>query len=440
MKNEDIKLKSRLLIFDDQLLHREGGNHFGTDSRILFLAGLKEQFKSVHLFCRVKEVSDKHINESFIISKEVKVHEVYYPLHFLASFFQYFFYLPALIKQMKKVCGKNDYLCLTWPHPVSFLIWIASRGWKHSPRVIFLARQNAYAHMAHATYGKNSNLKKKLLSWMESALVRKGRKELVLAVGRKMLDRYKFTHPNTKLIHFPRISEKDIENYKSGATNDHLKLLYVCEYNDTGLDNLVHSVESMLKIGVPVKLDIIGKCRDLFGMQQLVIKCKLTDHVRFHPEVTHTNGLYKFYSESDLLAVPHIKDTLPKSVYEAMSFGLPVIAPQSQIVADILTHNDNAWLFKSNDMCSMVDGVYYLYKNRKFRDELGTNFGAIGKQHTLEFQQNVFVQAILDHDISNPIEDAQVVTGRVVPMPEPRSEQGMSDGVRKRMQWLMRIF
>ena len=439
-QKEEFPKQSRLLVFDDQLLHKEGGSYFGTDPRILFLSGLKDHFKSVHLFCKVKEVSDKHINEAFILPKDVKVHDIYYPVHFLASFLEYVFYLPKLIRLIKYHTAKGDQLCLAWPHPVSFLIWLASMRWKRRPGIIFLSRENAYSRMAFRQHGNKGSTRRKLLARMESVLARKGENELILGVGKKIFEKYSHTHPGARLLYLPRISETDVQNTKATKKEDSIRLLYVCDHTDIGLDSLILAVDSMLKIGVPASLDIVGKCKDLFGLQQMVIKQNLSDNIRFYPEVSHTNGLYKHYREADLLAVPYIKDAIPKSVFEAMSFGLPVIAPQSQNTADILTHAENAWLFKQGDSCGMADGVYYLHKNRNIRDELSENFGAMGKVYTLEYQQKQFVNYIIEHKENIEREDSMQKKGTVIPMGAGQKDAVGLHGMRKHMQWLMRIF
>ncbi len=423
----------RLLIFDDQLFHNDGENYFGTDARITFLMGLKGQFKSVHFFAKAKLVSDKYINESFILNKDIKFHEISYPSGIIETMITRILFLPKIIRQIKNVYTKEDYMALPWPHPLSYLIWHTCKQWKNKPEFIFFARQNGYTAMEHNKATLENNLKRSILHRMGSYFYKNASNEIVFAVGKRMKERYENKIAKIYEIQFSRISEKDIAKAKSSSGNAKLKLLYVSGHTDYGLESMLLSMESLLKIGVDLELHIIGRCKDISTWQLLVNQKALTNNVYFHPEINHANGLYSYYANSDLMVVPVLKGNMPKSITEALSFGLPIVAPYSIAVEDVLTHQENAWLFKTNDFCSMVDGIYYLYKNKKIREGLKASFDLQNKVYTIEYQYKILRNALADAH-----QRPTIKTGNIVKLNNDGANQGLKPS-KVSMQWLMRL-
>lgn len=57
----------------------------------------------------------------------------------------------------------------------------------------------------------------------------------------------------------------------------------------------------------------------------------------------------------DLLVLPSRAEGLPLAVLEAMSHGIPVVAPKIGALPDVIIHGENGWLFESNDLDEAAD-------------------------------------------------------------------------------------
>ena len=57
----------------------------------------------------------------------------------------------------------------------------------------------------------------------------------------------------------------------------------------------------------------------------------------------------------DLLVLPSRAEGLPLAVLEAMSHGIPVVAPKLGALPDVITHGVNGWLFEPNQLDEAAD-------------------------------------------------------------------------------------
>jgi glycosyltransferase involved in cell wall biosynthesis len=432
-EKEDSIGGGKLLIFDDQLLHYEDGRYFGTESRILFLNSLRHKFKAVYFFSKVKKVADKRINDLFILPKEEKVIPVTYPTGILA-FFWYPIYFRRILNDIRNVARDGDILYLSWPSPVSFFLWQALRVYKPTLTFAFIAKAEVSIPVVKEFLGFDTILYAKFFNRMERTFDLKGKDELVFTMSNKLYNKYSTNHPHTNILYMPRVSQSDL-TYKSQGKHNSFHLLYVCGQTATGLDGLISAIGSLVNIGMNLKLSIVGKCKNFFALNQMVINAGLTEKINFLPDVSYTNGLYSLYRDADILVVPTVLDDLPKSVYEAMSFGLPVVAPKSLKWDGILSHNENAWLFNENDTCSLADAVYYLHKNKGLCEAFSENVKITGKEHTIEYQRDAFIANIAKYQENQ--KESSVSKQYIRPATNPSIMLGKRAS---RLQWLMKIF
>jgi len=57
----------------------------------------------------------------------------------------------------------------------------------------------------------------------------------------------------------------------------------------------------------------------------------------------------------DLLVLPSRAEGLPLAVLEAMSHGIPVVAPKLGALPDVIIHGVNGWLFEPNQLDEAAD-------------------------------------------------------------------------------------
>jgi len=76
-------------------------------------------------------------------------------------------------------------------------------------------------------------------------------------------------------------------------------------------------------------------------------------------------------ASADLFALPSLMEGLPVVLLEAMSFGLPVVAPQVAGVPELVTHERDGLLFHPSDWDGLAAQLQRLVGDRELRARLG---------------------------------------------------------------------
>lgn len=81
----------------------------------------------------------------------------------------------------------------------------------------------------------------------------------------------------------------------------------------------------------------------------------------------------EYYQQSDIYFQPSIKESQGIAILEAMSFGLPVVASNSEGIIESVNHNVNGYTNSPNDYAKFIYHIEKLILNRKLRENFGYN-------------------------------------------------------------------
>ena len=68
-------------------------------------------------------------------------------------------------------------------------------------------------------------------------------------------------------------------------------------------------------------------------------------------------GLFDVYKKSDIFILPSLTEGFPKTIFEAMAFGVPVIATDVGGISGIIKHEVNGILVKPKSSTGLVDAI-----------------------------------------------------------------------------------
>ena len=83
------------------------------------------------------------------------------------------------------------------------------------------------------------------------------------------------------------------------------------------------------------------------------------------------DDISRFYASLDLYINTSLHEGIPMSVLEAMSYGLPVIAPDTGGLAEIIENGRHGYLVQGRDPRAFADNCLRLIENRSLLQELG---------------------------------------------------------------------
>lgn len=117
-------------------------------------------------------------------------------------------------------------------------------------------------------------------------------------------------------------------------------------------------------------LVFVGDGEDRKELEELANKLKVSDSVIFTGWRTDAvSSMERF----DVFVLPSVREPFGIVILEAMSLGIPVIGADSGGIPEIIRDGRDGLLFINNDGDSLFDRLFYIYKNKDRRIELGEN-------------------------------------------------------------------
>ena len=126
-----------------------------------------------------------------------------------------------------------------------------------------------------------------------------------------------------------------------------------------------------LRPDLAVKAIFIGKFLDPEyegRLRRLMVDLKLEDFVSL---TGFAADVPAYLAALDVLALPSRREGCSRSLIEAMSAGLPVVASDISEIEEAVRPKKNAILVKYGDVAQMAAGIIELAENKKLRDDMG---------------------------------------------------------------------
>lgn len=140
-----------------------------------------------------------------------------------------------------------------------------------------------------------------------------------------------------------------------------------------GLDILIEA-SSLLEVkDMKIGLLLIGDGPDMEKI--LALKDKYSDHLKIVlPGRKSHNELSGYLNLADMLIMPNSNDYgSPMKVFEYMSFGKPVLAPDYPPLRDVIVDKKDGLLFTPGSPSSLAKAIDTLLVNKELRSLLGNN-------------------------------------------------------------------
>lgn len=171
------------------------------------------------------------------------------------------------------------------------------------------------------------------------------------------------------------VSEEEI---REKAKISELRILF--------LGNVIHrkGLHTLLKALVQVerdgtasyRLDVVGglsvEPQYAYEMERYMLTHHLSFKVRFHGTLDH-QPLIERYKHAHILAVPSSYEGFGIVYLEGMGFGLPAIGTTAGAASEIITHGENGYLIKPDDVVKLAKHLKELANDRELLVRLSLN-------------------------------------------------------------------
>ena len=167
------------------------------------------------------------------------------------------------------------------------------------------------------------------------------------------------------------ISEQEI---KERANGDEFRILFLGNViYRKGLHTLLAAVNGLQST---VKVDIVGgstsEPRYAYEMERYVLTHGLSSIVKFHGALDN-EPLIKMYKQSHVMVVPSSYEGFGIVYLEGMCFGLPAIGTTAGGASEIITHGEDGYLIRPEDVSSLAGHLNVLNTDRNLLVRLSLN-------------------------------------------------------------------
>jgi glycosyltransferase involved in cell wall biosynthesis len=200
-----------------------------------------------------------------------------------------------------------------------------------------------------------------------------------------------YAHKKTYYVP-PLLDIYGIEGF-SRQINDIFTIGAICEFRvDEGAEIFIRSLAALRAKGIKFKAVIYGSGPDEYKMVHMIRFFKLDMMISINNKISNRE---KFYKEVDLLCFPGIYDDCIELLYEAMAYGLPIVATKTRGVEEFIDDSKTGCLVNKNDVNALSKKLLELSQNRDELDVLSNAAKAASeKNHDPQNISNYLEEAI----------------------------------------------
>ncbi len=193
------------------------------------------------------------------------------------------------------------------------------------------------------------------------------------------------------LTHFkPGRADDSIYN-KYGISKDAKHLLYVGRLDpEKNVELVIRAFKKALIKTPKTELIIVGDGVDKSRLEQIVVKNKLNDSVKFLGRVMPPD-LYEIYKIGDVFVTASEIETQGIVLIEAAATGLPLIAVDEGAVSEVCRNGENGILCKPGDVNEMSDAMFKIMNDKAIMKKYGEASLEIAREHNFEKTLDAFI-------------------------------------------------
>jgi glycosyltransferase involved in cell wall biosynthesis len=176
-------------------------------------------------------------------------------------------------------------------------------------------------------------------------------------------------------------------------------ILYVGRISQTkGILDILEAVSLLIKSGQDIVFDLVGPQEKgdpvLDKLNAMAHSHGISEKVIYHGYRPMGPELFEFYKRSDVYVIASHAEGFPRTIWEAMSHSLPVVATRVGSIPDYLTHGRDALLVSPKDPLALSEALLKLIKDVDLRMRLVRNGYALAIENAVEKRSSEMVQEI----------------------------------------------
>jgi glycosyltransferase involved in cell wall biosynthesis len=237
-----------------------------------------------------------------------------------------------------------------------------------------------------------------LWQWNRRGQVQTARNSLTFVNSRKLYRELQPIVSNLVETRTTTLTRSDFFDREDTCLRRPVRLLYTGRMTRAkGLMEMVEALAILVREGEDLVLDLVGWPEKgdnvLEQMNEATARCNIAGRVRYHGPKPAGPELYAYYRESDLYVIASkTTEGFPRTIWEAMSHSLPVIATSVGSIPDFV--QDAALVVKPNCSRTLAIAIRDLLHNPPKRKVLINRGRNLAADLTLERQTEVMANRL----------------------------------------------
>ncbi|MBL7764904.1 MAG: glycosyltransferase family 4 protein [Chitinophagaceae bacterium] len=196
------------------------------------------------------------------------------------------------------------------------------------------------------------------------------------------------------------LSAKDVFIRKDTCTGPFIQLLYTGRIDPAkGMFEMIDALHQLRKLNLPVRLNIVGwetseGIQVVSAMKEKALQLKVSEDLIFHGRKTVGESLNEMYRMADIYIIPSYHEGFPRTIWEAMAAGLPVIATKVGGIPKQLRDRVDALLIEPRDVSAITGAVLQVMNDATLRQNLIKNGYPLAMENTLEKQNEKMIEIL----------------------------------------------
>lgn len=165
----------------------------------------------------------------------------------------------------------------------------------------------------------------------------------------------------------PMISftSQDIKKNRIYTKTNDFKLLFLGRIDkEKGLFELLEAIKRIKEnYSIRFTLELVGNGSDMDSLKQKVCELGISSYVSFTGPIMDIDKIKQKYIQSDIYILPTYHEGFPRTLYEAMIFGTPIITTFVGGIPSLMKDNFNCLKIDVKSVNRIIEKLIYLMNN-----------------------------------------------------------------------------
>ena len=169
------------------------------------------------------------------------------------------------------------------------------------------------------------------------------------------------------------LTPSDIVYDRNTYLGEKIKILFLARIEkDKGIEEFLYAISELMS-KFELEVDIVGDGSMLCSAKKLSRELGIDQALNFHGAIFDEQAIKSFFMNSNLYVLPTYHEGFPRTLYESMIFGTPILTTFVGGISSVMINRYNCIEIEPQSIKSITDGVIYAVSNYSVMQQYAKN-------------------------------------------------------------------